>query len=130
MNHLEKVHSLGPIGKLHNLIRYINHLPQRQDAFLELQIPTPYAVGACGQSLDIQSRQLLHSIQDNVTRWNSWCDAIERAIGLRPYIDEFTDDELADYRAKLARREAPSKVVHKDPPKAPSTFEDKLTPDD
>jgi hypothetical protein len=28
----------GPIGKLHNIIRYILHSSERQDAFLALQI--------------------------------------------------------------------------------------------
>ncbi|KAM0692508.1 hypothetical protein Q7P36_007062 [Cladosporium allicinum] len=36
-------------------------------------------------------------IRDNLTRWNSWYDAAERAIELRQFIDEFIDDELRDY---------------------------------
>jgi hypothetical protein len=72
----------------------------------------------------------LYLIKDNVTRWNSWYDAAERAIKLRQFIDEFTDDELADYRAKLARHEGRANAAQRDPPKAPSLLEDKLTPDD
>jgi hypothetical protein len=116
----------GPIGKLHNIIRYISHSSQRQDAFIRLQ-------EAALESCDIDTQQPLHLIRDNVTRWNSWYDAAERAIKLRQYIDEFTDDELADYNSKVARYEARSKALttpQNGPIKAPSLLEDKLTPDD
>jgi len=77
------------------------------------------------------SDQPLYLIKDNATRWNSWYDAAERAIQLRQFIDEFTDDELASYKSKLSRYEARSRgLPPKDPPKAPSLLADKLTPDD
>ena len=93
----------GPIGKLHNLIRYITHSSTRQEAFIRLQ---EVALENQKGGEDDMGQQPLRLIKDNVTRWNSWYDAAERAIKLRQFIDEFTDDELADYRAKVARYEA------------------------
>jgi hypothetical protein len=116
----------GPIGKLHNLIRYIGTNSTRQQAFIRLQ---EVAIENRGATPDDPRQQPLYLIRDNITRWNSWYDAAERAIKLREFIDEFTDDELADYRAKLARHEARTNA-QRDPPKAPLLLEDKLTPDD
>jgi hypothetical protein len=117
----------GPIGKLHNLICYISHSSNRQDAFLRLQ---EIAVENDGEASDALWQQPLCLIRDNVTRWNSWYDAAEHAIKLRQFIDEFTDDELADYRAKLARHEARANAAQREPPKVPSLLQDRLTPDD
>jgi hypothetical protein len=89
----------GPIGMLHNLIRYITHSTGRREAFEKLQIA---AFESRSDSDDVL-RKPKQLIKDNVTRWNSWYDAVERAIELRPFIDEFIDDELADYYQKQAR---------------------------
>lgn len=78
---------------------------------------------------DDPKHQPRYLVRDNVTRWNSWYDAAKRAIELRQYIDEFTDDELANYNAKLARFEARSKAPPA-PPKAPSLLQDRLAPND
>jgi len=115
----------GPIGKLHNIIRYILYSSERQDAFLALQTT------ALELSEDVENipRAPLRLIRDNVTRWNSWYDAAVRAIELRDIIDEFTDAELVDYKQRLARHERRSQA-QKDTPKAPSLLHDKLHPDD
>jgi hypothetical protein len=73
-------------------------------------------------------------VLDNVTRWNSWYNAAEHAVQLRESIDEFTEIELSNYYQKLnrykARRSQAPTTAQKDPPKAPTIFEDRLTPDD
>jgi hypothetical protein len=115
----------GPIGKLHNLIRYIMYSSTRQEAFIRLQ---EIAIENRGEAPDEPRQQPLYLIRDNATRWNSWYDAAERAIKLREFIDEFTDEELADYHTKLARHARAS--TQRDPPKQPSLLDDKLTPDD
>jgi hypothetical protein len=119
----------GPIGKLHNLIRYISHSEARQTAFIKLQ----EAALKSREDDEGPKQRPLHLIKDDATRWNSWYDATERAIYLRQFIDKFTDDELTNYRSKLSRYEARSRssnIPQKEPPKAPSLFADKLTPDD
>jgi hypothetical protein len=64
----------------------------------------------------------------------AWYNAAERAVQLREYIDEFTEIELGDYYQKLnryeARRSQAPTTAQKDPPKAPTIFEDRLTLDD
>jgi hypothetical protein len=113
---------------LHNLIRYITHSAGRREAFEKLQIA---AFESRSDSDDVL-RKPKQLIKDNVTRWNSWYDAAERAIELRPFIDEFIDDELADYYQKQARWErskAPT-ATQKGPPKALSLLGDRLSPDD
>jgi hypothetical protein len=80
------------------------HSSRRQESFIRLQ---EVALEGC----EDPKQQPLCLIRDNITSWNILYDAAERAIQLRQYIDEFTDDELADYRSKLARHEARSKVL-------------------
>jgi hypothetical protein len=116
----------GPIGKLHNIIRYILHSSERQDAFLALQTTAL----ELSEEVENMPRVPLRLIRDNVTRWNSWYDAAVRAIELRDAIDEFTDGELVDYKKRLARHERRSQAAQKDPPNAPSILHDKLHPDD
>jgi hypothetical protein len=97
----------GPIGKLHNIIRYILHLSERQDAFLALQTTAL----ELSEEVENMPRVPLRLIRDNVTRWNSWYDAAVRAIELRDAINEFTDGELVDYKQRLARYERRSQAA-------------------
>lgn len=114
----------GPIGKLHNLIRYINHSTQRRDAFAQAQRDRPDALR--GERL--QSQETYELIRDNLTRWNSWHDAAQRALDLRPAVDDFTDNELHDYDQKLARHNR--RPATESAPKAPSLINDRLNDDD
>jgi hypothetical protein len=54
----------GPIGRLHNLIRYICHSAERRDLFTSLQ-------EAALEEDDGRKHRSLHLVLDNVTRWNS-----------------------------------------------------------
>lgn len=113
----------GPIGKLHNLIRYINHSTNRKEAFKQCQLDRPDAL----RSERLGHKATYELIRDNLTRWNSWHDAAQRALDLRPAIDDFTDNELQDYNQKLARhRRRPTEHI----PKAPLLLADQLTADD
>jgi hypothetical protein len=64
-----------------------------------------------------------------MTRWNSWYDAVTRALKLRTAVDEFIDHELGNYNAALARY-AGSHSLTKRPPKQPSLLADLLSADD
>jgi hypothetical protein len=119
----------GPIGKLHNLIRYINHSPNRRDVFLGLQ---PAVADPLRDHPESQ-KEPLHLIRDDLTRWNSWYDAAERALLLRNAIDEFVDQELLEYHQAVVRHERRFQLntaSQKDPPKAPTVLYDKLSVDD
>lgn len=102
----------GPIGKLHNLIGYINHSTNRKEAFGQCQLDRPDAL----RSERLRHKETYELIRDNLTRWNIWHDAAQRALDLRPAIDDFTDNELQNYNQKLARyRRRPTELE----PKAP-----------
>jgi hypothetical protein len=118
---LETWRRKGPIGRLHNIIRYICHSAERRDLFTSLQEAALEEDDGC-------KHRPLHLVLDNFTRWNSWYDAAERAVHLREYIDEFTEVELGD-RYEARRSQGPT-TTQKDPPKAPTLFDDKLSPDD
>jgi hypothetical protein len=97
-----------PIGKLHNLIRYINHSTNRRDAFKQCQSDRPDAM----RSDRLHYKEAYELIRDNLTQWNSWHDAAQRALDLRPAIDDFTNNELQDYNQKLMRhRRRPTEPV-------------------
>lgn len=114
----------GPIGRLHNLIRYICHSAKRRESFLKIQRKQPDAM----KSERSNTKQAYELIFDNTTRWNSWYDAAERAIELRHSIDDFVDLELANYQQALARfnRRASQTTA----PKAPSLTLDHLNNND
>jgi hypothetical protein len=58
---MENWRQKGPLGKLHNIVVYIQRSPQRLAAFLKL---------SSGKRL----------VRDNKTRWNSWYTMIDCAI--------------------------------------------------
>lgn len=115
----------GPIGKLHNLIRYILHSSKRRDALQEIQ---RLQHESQSDSHDAPPR-IYDLIRDNLTRWNSWYDAAVRAIQLRTAIDEFMDQELSIYNAAKARYLSSCSQSRK-PPKEPSLLKDVLDADD
>jgi hypothetical protein len=121
----------GPIGRLHNLIRYICASEQRRAKFLEVQQKQAAAMRS-DRLLAKDAYDLKH---DNLTRWNSWYDAAERALDLRNAIDELVEHELEDYYQKLARfnvRSASQSTSQStsqsmsQPPKAPTLLLDRL----
>ncbi|GAB7322858.1 hypothetical protein MBLNU13_g05416t1 [Cladosporium sp. NU13] len=121
----------GPIGKLHNLIRYICHSSKRRDLFSQIQRIQRHRLE---QSQTVESAALppftvYELVHDNLTQWNSWYDAAVRATKLRSAIDEFIDSELGDYNAAQARY-AGSHSLTKRPPKKPSLLDDVLSADD
>lgn len=67
---------------------------------------------------------------NNLTRWNSWYDAAERALDVRFAIDDFTDQTCHDYDAAVdrARRRAAGGTPVL--PKAPTIAVDRLSNDD
>ena len=84
----------GPLGKLHNVVYWIARSPQRNERLLALQRQL------------IPSDKPLELVKDVATRWNSFDAAAERAIQLRPAIDELMIEieiEHAEYEARCRR---------------------------
>ncbi|KAF4473657.1 putative AC9 transposase [Colletotrichum fructicola Nara gc5] len=84
----------GPIGKLHNIVKFVRASPQRTQRFKNLS--REISEGS-GQSSDIllsqQTFREVELIQDNATRWNSTYLMIERAIRLKDEVDGFCSSQ-------------------------------------
>ncbi|KAM0708864.1 hypothetical protein Q7P35_002900 [Cladosporium inversicolor] len=116
----------GPIGRLHNLIRYICASEPRRSLFLQVQREQPEAM----QSERLRSQDAYELKHDNLTRWNSWYDAAERALDLRYAVDDTVDRELEPYYQKLARFNMRNTSQLAIPPKEPILLLDRLNNDD
>ena len=73
----------GPIGKLHNVVKFIRNTPQRREAFISITV---------GNTLTDTDFDRLMVKSDNATRWNSAYDMIHRALKLRRRIDIYCFD--------------------------------------
>lgn len=105
----------GPCGKLHNIVKYINRSPQRIGQFEDCQRRLIAPTREAGKA------EVYKLVEDNDTRWNSMGNCIERAIYLRPAIDEFIEKELDNYHAALRRNKNAQQ---------PSVIEDALSQED
>jgi hypothetical protein len=121
----------GPVGKLHNLIRYATHSPKRKNLFKTIQrsqyrgLQDSQAEG----SPPLEPLRVYDFTLDNMIRWNRWHDAATRALKLRAALDEFIDYELGNYNAALARYVGNCSLA-KRPPEEPSLLADILSADD
>lgn len=70
----------GPLGKLRNIVEFIQSTPQRREEFLA----TPISDNLNDSELD-----KLMAIQDDATRWNSADGMMERALKLHVRIDTY-----------------------------------------
>jgi hypothetical protein len=128
---LQQWRKKGPIGRLHNLVKYITHSAGRREAFHEIQRAQPLPL----QSQSERPKETYDLIKDNRTRWNSWHDCAERALLLRQSIDDFVDQELDHYNMQMAvfngrtAQARPQRLPAKEP-KKPSLFNDRLSPED
>ena len=91
---------LGPIGKLHNIVKYILASPQRRRRFEEVQKLDDIKILV---EAFIDGRSMAKTwlpVRDNETRWNSTYNMIVRAIELRQAIERFLDDELIAWEGR------------------------------
>ena len=116
----------GPIGKIHNIVTYIEWNDQRGSQFRkfqEMEVPT----------IDGKKR-ILHLIKDNDTRWNSTFLMIHRAVELHVSIDAMAQHEKMKYDKYLQRlqklnaRRPENKKTKPKPP--PAIVDNMLTADD
>ena len=83
---------LGPLGKLHNIVRTIRSSPQRRDRFHAIQITD--------QTLKDPTFMLR---QDNDKRWNSTYDMIQLALQLQEAIDRYIVAAMAESRKSKSK---------------------------
>ena len=111
----------GPIGKLHNIVYWINRSPQRCERFEALQ-----QLHIAPGKLDTK-KEVYGIIKDVETRWNSFYHSAERACYLRVAIDELLLEEDTEYRQYCARCEQANRLIKRQPP---PILKDMLSTDD
>ena len=117
---LQRWRKKGPIGKLHNIVHWINRSPQRVDRFKALQRKHIAPV-------DNNGNKMVYSlIKDVETRWNSFYYSAERACKLRTAIDELLLDERSEYDRNCARSQQSNTTEQQKPP----ILDDMLTTND
>jgi hypothetical protein len=79
----------GPVGKLHNTVKFIRSSPQRIEAFRKIARDVDDASGPDGFSLSEASKLELELKQNNSTRWNSTYLMIKRAWEKQSHIQAY-----------------------------------------
>jgi hypothetical protein len=111
----------GPIGKLHNIVYWICRSPQRNERLMALQ----QTLIAPHRPRDKKATYEL--VKDIETRWNSFDDSAERALYLRPAIDELMLEVQSEHNKYVDRCTYLRRPVVKQPP---AIIKDRLTPND
>ncbi|KAH7465133.1 hypothetical protein FOMA001_g16915 [Fusarium oxysporum f. sp. matthiolae] len=86
---LEHWRAKGPVGKLHNIVKFIRASPQRTEAF---KAHAREQEEADIYKLAEESTAELEVIQNNATRWNSTYMMIERALIKKSELNSFIQD--------------------------------------
>jgi hypothetical protein len=121
---LQSWRNRGPMGKLHNVIKYICYSSSRRERFEEMQRELlENGIRPEGK------REVYELVKDNRTRWNSFYDAATRALYLQAAITEFCEKETSDYDNRV-QRESYKPLHQQRVLKAPSIHQDKLGADD
>ena len=111
----------GPIGRLHNIVYWINRSPQRCERFEELQRVLVAPVEPSDK------KEVYELIKDVETRWNSFYYSAERACYLRTAIDELLIEEDTEWRQYCARCEQANRPIKR---RRPPILSDMLSTDD
>ena len=118
----------GPIGKLHNIVKYVFQSPQRLQRFHDIQMLDDVEVSIPAHLQGTSSAKWWNLERDNDTRWNSTYNMIERALQLKEAVERFIDQEIDDFESN-ERRSARSQVTSASK-KRPSIINDNLSSDD
>jgi hypothetical protein len=86
---LEHWRAKGPVGKLHNIVKFIRASPQRTEAF---KAHAREQEEADVYKLAEESTAELEVIQNNATRWNSTYMMIERALTKQSELNGFIQE--------------------------------------
>jgi hypothetical protein len=111
----------GPIGKLHNVVYWINRSTQRSERFEQLQRELITPIRPDGK------KETYELIKDVETRWNSFDDSAERALYLQPAIDELLLQERSEHDDYVYRQTHHKRPVTK---RRPAILDDALSADD
>ena len=90
----------GPVGKLHNLVTWINRSDALTQSFLRRQ--KDYA-----DKHPSMHFKVLHIVVDNATRWLSQYHMIKRALRRKEILEDLWDDELKAFKRSNRGKEPP-----------------------
>lgn len=110
----------GPIGKLHNVLAYLDASPQRWETLVELQREL------IGPTRPEGKREVYQVVKGVITKWNSF-DSAARALYLRPAIDEFVQREQDSWNNYVRRTQDSGRRIAR---REPSIVRDKLSSDE
>ena len=88
-----KWRSLGAVGKLHNIVKWVRLKPHRHSAFLDLHLA------------ELQKEDAFMLRNDNDTRWNSTRNMIQSALNQKERVIEFCEMESGLAKDALTEQE-------------------------
>ncbi|KFA70088.1 hypothetical protein S40285_03322 [Stachybotrys chlorohalonatus IBT 40285] len=89
--------SKGPIGKLYNIVHWVQRSGQHIEKLHKLQLIENTA-------LNLEDKTTYNVITDNATRWNSSEAMMERGYQLRNALDSLVQAEVMEWNHYMARR--------------------------
>lgn len=114
----------GPIGKLHNIVHWVQRSGQRIKKLHKLQSIENTALG-------LEDTTTYDVITDNATRWNSSEAMMERGYQLRNPLDSLVQAEVTEWGQYVAARTANgTRPMPKRSRKKPAIVDDKMTSED
>ncbi|OBS16274.1 hypothetical protein FPOA_13066 [Fusarium poae] len=116
--------SKGPVGKLHNIIHWVQRSGQRIEKLHKLQ-------SIENTALSLEDKTTYDVITDNATRWNSSEATMERGYLLRNALDSLVQAEVTEWNQYVARRTQNGiKPMPKKSRKKPAIVDDKMAAED
>ncbi len=116
--------SKGPIGKLHNIVHWVQRSGQRIEKLHKLQLIENTA-------LNLEDRTTYNVVADNATRWNSSEAMMERGYLLRNALDSLVQAEVTEWNHYVARRtQNGTKAMPKKSRTKPTIVDDKMSAED
>jgi hypothetical protein len=100
----------GSIGKLHNVLVYLDVSPQRWETLVELQREL------IGPTRPEGKKEVYEIVKGVMTRWNSFDDSAARALYLRPAIDEFVQREQDSWNNYVRRTQESGRRIARSEP--------------
>ncbi|KAM0664385.1 hypothetical protein ACQRIU_006967 [Beauveria bassiana] len=116
--------SKGPIGKLHNIVHWVQRSGQRIEKLHKLQSIENIALGQ-------DDRKTYDVVMDNATRWNSSEGMMERGYRLRNALDSLVRAQVTEWEQYVDRktRNGTKPMPGKSRPK-PAIVDDKMSAED
>ena len=116
--------SKGPIGKLHNIVHWIQRSGQRINKLHQLQLIENTA-------LNLEDKTTYDVITDNATRWNSSEAMMERGYRLRNPLDTIVQAEITEWNQYVAKRtDNGTKPMPNKSRKKPAIVDNKMSAED